>query len=485
VLIDVLANDFDDGTPSPLAIQGVGNPSSGTAVIESGKIRYTPPAGFTGTATFDYTITDGDATDTATVTVSVEPPMAPSRLVTYLPLDNASGITLNNGAAITSGSQGKFGEAASLDGTNDYASVNAGNPVTGTGARTVALWVYQNAGSTDLRTPVSLGSNVSGGKWDVDIDNANGGIEVGISAGRTIDSGLSGLTGTWSLIVTCLPTASGNIQAVRTYYNGAVRTNSTTQTTSVSTLAGEFRLGTTANSPPTIQFFAGRVDDVAVWDVALTPNEITCLYDVGNSSELLYTAAAFDQLKQLHDTGAGSVTIGGIQWTYATGLTGPAGLTPGPSGHTLVLNAAADTGLTAAPMFDTWINGFDWSGFTNPDLTLGGDPDGDGIASGVENYFGTGPNSFSQGLVAGEMTGNQFTFTHPLNANPAGDLTPHYRWSTDLVNFHDDGSPNGAGTTTVTFSDPVPAGDGVAVTATVTGSVIPGRIFARVEVTQD
>jgi hypothetical protein len=69
VLIDVLANDFDDGTPSPLAIQSVGAPSTGLAVIESGKIRYTPPAGFTGTATFTYTITDGDATDSATVTV--------------------------------------------------------------------------------------------------------------------------------------------------------------------------------------------------------------------------------------------------------------------------------------------------------------------------------------------------------------------------------------------------------------------------------
>jgi hypothetical protein len=487
VLIDVLANDFDDGTPSPLAIQSVGTPTSGTAVIESGKIRYTPPVGFTGNATFDYTITDGDATDTATVTVSVQVSLAPSRLVSYLPLDNATGITLNNGATITAGAQGKFGEAASLDGTNDYASVNAGNPVTGTGARTVALWVYQNAGSTaaDLRTPVSFGSNVSGGKWDVDIDNANGGIEVGISAGRTIDSGLAGLTGSWSLIVTSLPTASGNIQAVRTYYNGAVRANTTTQTTAVNTLAGEFRLGTTANTPASIQFFGGLVDDVAVWDVALTPNEIKCLYDVGNSNHLLHTAAAFDQLKQLHDTGAGSITIGGIQWSYTSGLTGPAGLTTGPNGFTLVLNATADTGLTAPPTFDMWINGFNWSGFTNPDLTLGGDPDGDGNASGVENFFGTEPNNFSQGLVAGEKNGNQFTFTHPLNAKPAGDLTPRYRWSTDLVNFHDDGSPNGAGTTTVTFSDPVPAGNVVSVTATVSGSVIPDRIFARVEVMQD
>jgi arylsulfatase A-like enzyme len=73
VLIDVLANDSDDGTPSPLTISSVGTPSTGNAAIEDGKIRYTPPAGFDGAATFTYTITDGADTDSATVTVTVQP----------------------------------------------------------------------------------------------------------------------------------------------------------------------------------------------------------------------------------------------------------------------------------------------------------------------------------------------------------------------------------------------------------------------------
>jgi arylsulfatase A-like enzyme len=80
VLIDVLANDIDDGLPAPLSIQSITAPDHGSAVIESGKIRYTPPAGFTGTATFGYTATDGAATDPATVTVSViHQPYAPPR----------------------------------------------------------------------------------------------------------------------------------------------------------------------------------------------------------------------------------------------------------------------------------------------------------------------------------------------------------------------------------------------------------------------
>jgi hypothetical protein len=285
---------------------------------------------------------------------------AQAALVSYLALDTSSGVTLNNGAAITSGSQGKFGEAASFDGTNDWAYVNAGNPIPGTGVRTVSTWVYQNAGATGLRTPVAFGVNGTGTKWEVDIDNDNGGIEVGIGAGRTIDSGLSGLTGTWSLIVTTLPTAGGNIQDVDTYFNGSIRTNSTGQGTSVNTtatnpLAGTaFRLGTSVNNAagntaPNIQFFGGRIDDVAVWNEALTANEIKGLYDVGMSVDLSYTADKFDLLKQRHDLGTGSTTIDSLEWTYASGLTGPAGLTSGPGGYTLILDALAGTGLTAIP----------------------------------------------------------------------------------------------------------------------------------------
>ena len=40
-------------------------------VNDDGTVTYTPAAGFSGTDTFDYTITDGIATDTATVTVAV------------------------------------------------------------------------------------------------------------------------------------------------------------------------------------------------------------------------------------------------------------------------------------------------------------------------------------------------------------------------------------------------------------------------------
>jgi Big-like domain-containing protein len=71
VLIDVLANDSDpDG--DPLTIISVTQPANGAATITNGEISYQPQRGFTGTVTFQYTISDGrGGTATATVTVVV------------------------------------------------------------------------------------------------------------------------------------------------------------------------------------------------------------------------------------------------------------------------------------------------------------------------------------------------------------------------------------------------------------------------------
>lgn len=75
VLIDVLSNDSDpEGTQ--LVIDGiVFQPSSGTAQIEAGQIRYTPNQGFTGADLFRYEVEDADGfADFATVNITVDPP---------------------------------------------------------------------------------------------------------------------------------------------------------------------------------------------------------------------------------------------------------------------------------------------------------------------------------------------------------------------------------------------------------------------------
>jgi hypothetical protein len=43
------------------------------------------------------------------------------------------------------------------------------------------------------------------------------------------------------------------------------------------------------------------------------------------------------------------------------------------------------------------------------DQDLDDDPDGDGIDNGVENFFGSHPGEFSQGLTAVAVNANTFT----------------------------------------------------------------------------
>lgn len=108
VTIAALANDRDpDG--DPLTITGVGKAANGTATVTAdGALAYTPKAGFTGTDTFTYTISDGrDGAATATVSVSVAPAgtsvIAPvfssAGISAYDVQDGAGTVTVGDGGA--------------------------------------------------------------------------------------------------------------------------------------------------------------------------------------------------------------------------------------------------------------------------------------------------------------------------------------------------------------------------------------------------
>ena len=80
--INVVANDTDpDG--DTLSVTEVTTPANGTAAIVPGStttVTYTPNAGFNGTDSFDYTLSDGTDTSTGTVVVTVGPPAKPTGL---------------------------------------------------------------------------------------------------------------------------------------------------------------------------------------------------------------------------------------------------------------------------------------------------------------------------------------------------------------------------------------------------------------------
>jgi uncharacterized repeat protein (TIGR01451 family) len=86
ITVDVLANDSDPDTGDTLSIILVGTPSNGAVTTDGASVTYTPTLSFNGTAVFTYTVSDGELSDTATVTISVgaanDPPQAEDDTVT-------------------------------------------------------------------------------------------------------------------------------------------------------------------------------------------------------------------------------------------------------------------------------------------------------------------------------------------------------------------------------------------------------------------
>jgi hypothetical protein len=132
--------------------------------------------------------------------------------------------------------------------------------------------------------------------------------------------------------------------------------------------------------------------------------------------------------------------------------------------------------------YNSWI-GDPALGISVANRALALDVDGDGLANGIEAWFGTHPGQFSQGITEVSCSGNVTTFRHPRNPNAPSDLAGSYEWSPNLSDWYagdgNDGPPAGA---TVTMSA-VADGDHTNVTAT--ASIPVDRLFLRARVIQN
>jgi len=93
---ELLANDTNvESDTQTLSVLGVSSPTNGTVSLEDGTITFSPSLNYYGTAGFDYTISDGELSDTGHVTVLVSPVNDPP-LVYSIPnptIDEGSSFT--------------------------------------------------------------------------------------------------------------------------------------------------------------------------------------------------------------------------------------------------------------------------------------------------------------------------------------------------------------------------------------------------------
>lgn len=207
VVIDVLGNDSDaDG--DPLTVSGATDGDNGiTTINPDGTITYSPDAGFSGTDTFSYEVSDGQGgTDAATVTVTVGPDLrdgivegtAGDDLIDVAYTDDPEGDRIDNLDEILPG-EGSNDDIVQAGGGSDTVIAGAGDDEVDGGSG--ADLVLGGQGADEIRGGADDDTLIGGAGDDV-IDGGTGADDLlggagrdtftGITAGDVVDGNESG-----------------------------------------------------------------------------------------------------------------------------------------------------------------------------------------------------------------------------------------------------------------------------------------------------
>ncbi len=299
-LVDVLANDTDDGLPAALGITAVDTPLAGSAVITSDQIQYTPDAGFYGTDVFGYTISDSQYQDSATVTVDV---VYFDDSEIWLPLDHVGGFTVTEAGGLDLGTvqgfsdaaapwvAGYSGKAVELNGTSQNILLDdAYTPPTGSSARTVTAWIK----TTGTGAIVAWGSVSTSNKWFWRLENdlaGTGALRIEVEGGF-----LRGATdlrdGQWHHVALVVPDGASDVSQCRLYVDGSEDTPYTFDAQAINTTATQVAIGKDSHNPAP-RYFPGAIDEVRIYKRALSPSEIATEAALGNQVDAAWHRAFF------------------------------------------------------------------------------------------------------------------------------------------------------------------------------------------------
>ena len=182
-------------------------------------------------------------------------------------VDSSGGANTGTVSGATRTPSGRFGAALAFDGVNDWVTVNDANSLDLTTAMTLEAWVFPTVTPSGWRTLIA--KEASGRLCyylHAGTDNGNrpaAGVYVG--ADRVLYGTTTAATNAWTHLA-----ATYDGQQQRFYVNGA-QVASRSQTGASLTSTSALRIG---GNGPFGEFFAGRIDEVRIYNRVLTATEI-------------------------------------------------------------------------------------------------------------------------------------------------------------------------------------------------------------------
>jgi len=208
-------------------------------------------------------------------------PIADPNLVGWWTFDEGQGSTAvdwsghNNHGTLTGNPQwiaGYAGGALDFDGSGDRVEMTY-RGVTGTRSRTVTAWI-KTATSGEI---ISWGDNVAGQKWifrtqHVAAGFISGAIRVEVNGGYAVGYGDLRDSEWHHVAAVLVDDGSPDALEITLYVDGSLEPTSTEQDEPINTAAnGNVRIG---ESPWHNRPFTGQIDDVRIYDKALTQSDI-------------------------------------------------------------------------------------------------------------------------------------------------------------------------------------------------------------------
>ena len=251
-------------------------------------------------------------------------------LVGYWKMDEASGDILdasgNGYTGTTTGTtveSGKYGNGRSFNGTTDYSDLGDIDMVTGK-TLTASAWI-KTTGQIDQYEQI-IGKNYNGWSWALQGDNTTNKVRFFVSANSYDDKAVSNSTlndGVWHHVIGVY---DGNLPSsnIKMYIDGVLQSTTADNTIDIPNTIDHESIGAGVGAASQGLYFPGSIDEVRVYNRALSPREVRDLYEfapgpVGHWKMDENTGTVANDISGNGNTG----TITGATWTngkYGRGL---------------------------------------------------------------------------------------------------------------------------------------------------------------------